>query len=56
MKRRCFIIFSLLNFYIATSVAQVGEYRTDFAVGVNGGYLLNQIGFTPEVPYISSVP
>lgn len=50
MKRRCFIIFSLLNFYIATSVAQVGEYRTDFAVGVNGGYLLNQIGFTPEVP------
>ena len=50
MKRRCFIIFSFFNFYIATSVAQVGEYRTDFAVGVNGGYLLNQIGFTPEVP------
>ena len=50
MKRRCFIIFSLLNFYIATSVAQVGEYRTDFAVGVNGGYLMNKIGFTPDVP------
>ena len=50
MKRRCFIIFSLLNFYIATSVAQVGEYRTDFAVGVNGGYLMNMLGFTPDVP------
>ena len=50
MKRRCFIIFSLLNFYIATSVAQVGEYSTDFAVGVNGGYLMNKIGFTPDVP------
>ena len=50
MKRRCFIIFSLLNFYIATAVAQVGEYRTDFAVGVNGGYLMNKIGFTPDVP------
>lgn len=50
MKRRCFIIFSLLNFYITTSVAQVGEYRTDFAVGVNGGYLMNKIGFTPDVP------
>ena len=50
MKRRCFIIFSLLNFYIATSVAQVGEYRTDFAVGVNGGYVMNKIAFVPDVP------
>lgn len=30
--------------------AQVGEYRTDFAVGVNGGYMMNKISFTPEVP------
>ena len=33
-----------------TIQAQVGEYRTDFAVGVNGGYLLNQVSFTPTVP------
>jgi hypothetical protein len=31
-------------------MAQVGEYRTDFAVGVNGGYLMNKIAFVPEVP------
>ena len=30
--------------------AQVGEYRTDFAVGVNGGYMLSNVSFTPDVP------
>lgn len=29
--------------------AQVGEYRTDLAIGVNGGYVMNKISFTPEV-------
>ena len=30
--------------------AQVGEYRTDFALGVNGGYLMSNISFVPKVP------
>lgn len=30
--------------------AQVGEYRTDFVVGVSGGYVMSNVGFTPEVP------
>ncbi len=30
--------------------AQVGEYRSDLAVGVNGGYVLSNVGFTPTVP------
>lgn len=30
--------------------AQIGEYRTDLAVGVNGGYLLNKISFQPDIP------
>lgn len=30
--------------------AQVGEYRTDLAVGVNGGYMMSSVGFMPEVP------
>ncbi len=29
--------------------AQVGEHRNDFAVGVNGGYLLNKVSFNPTV-------
>lgn len=29
--------------------AQVGQPRTDFAVGVNGGYLINRVSFTPTI-------
>ena len=28
---------------------QIGDHRSDFAVGVNGGYALNNIGFVPKV-------
>jgi len=48
--KRLFFIFSLFHFFIATAVAQVGEYRTDLAVGVNGGYMMSSVGFVPEVP------
>lgn len=30
--------------------AQIGEHRNDLAIGVNGGYVLSNISFTPEVP------
>lgn len=29
--------------------AQVGEYRNDFSVGVNAGYVMSNVGFTPKV-------
>lgn len=29
--------------------AQVGEYRSNFAVGFNGGYMLSNLGFVPRV-------
>ena len=32
-----------------TCQAQIGESRSDLAVGVNGGYLLNTIGFNPTI-------
>ncbi|MBO6144414.1 MAG: PorT family protein [Prevotella sp.] len=47
---KSFLPFVLLSFLPVTASAQVGEYRTDFAVGVNGGYMLTTIGFMPEVP------
>ena len=31
------------------SVAQIGEHRNDFAIGVNAGYTMSNIGFTPKV-------
>ena len=33
-----------------TATAQVGEYRTDFAIGFNGGYSMSSIAFIPKVP------
>ena len=42
--------FCLLTFWPLSLKAQVGEYRTDLAIGVNGGYMLSNIGFIPEVP------
>ena len=48
MRKFLFVFFlSIISF---AAKAQVGEYRTDFAVGVNGGYVLSNIGFQPDVP------
>lgn len=38
--------------YLLTSASahsQIGEHRNDFAVGVNGGYVLSNVGFDPSV-------
>lgn len=29
--------------------AQIGKYRNDMSIGVNGGYILSNVGFTPKV-------
>ena len=48
MKR---IIF-LLALIVETTVgmAQIGEHRSDLSLGINGGYMLTNVGFNPEVP------
>lgn len=39
-----------LSFCSLTTVqAQIGEHRSDFAIGANGGYVLSKVGFTPTV-------
>jgi len=30
--------------------AQIGQYRSDFCVGVNGGYMMSSVGFNPDIP------
>ncbi len=45
-------IFVLLTLFMACHLsleAQVGEHRNDFAIGVNGGYVLSNISFVPTV-------
>lgn len=49
MGNRFIILFvSFLSFALKVS-AQVGEYRNNLSVGVNGGYVLSNVGFTPTV-------
>lgn len=43
-------ILLLLLFVPTLLRAQVGEYRTDLAVGASAGYTLSRVGFIPEVP------
>lgn len=31
------------------SMAQIGEHRNDFTLGVNGGYLMSNVSFNPKV-------
>ena len=48
---RSTILFILLSlFFVITVSAQVGEHRSEMAVGVNGGYVMSNVGFIPKVP------
>ena len=44
------IIISHFSFLTSHSFAQVGEFRNDFSVGFNGGYVLSNIAYVPKVP------
>ncbi len=46
--KRILISFALLLAALSAR-GQVGEYRSDFAVGVSGGYVLNKVSFTPTI-------
>lgn len=48
MKHR-FWLFALVCMTSWHVSAQVGEHRSDFALGLNGGYVLSNVGFTPSV-------
>ena len=44
------IIISHFSFLIPHSSAQVGEFRKDLAVGINGGVAMSSVAFVPKVP------
>lgn len=48
-NRSILCIISLLMLLPLSSLAQVGEHRSDLAIGVNGGYMLSNVGFVPKV-------
>lgn len=50
MLRHTFLFFILILLIPNQEVsAQVGSYRNDFSVGVNGGYVMSSVAFSPKV-------
>lgn len=47
MKRS--VTAAILLLISVASIAQIGKYRNDFAIGVNGGYVLSDVGFEPQI-------
>lgn len=43
------LLFALSLLLPANLKAQVGKHRNDFSLGVNGGYVLGNVGFDPKV-------
>ena len=46
-KLLLFLVASFVAFYDAN--AQIGLHRNDLSIGVNGGYVMSNVGFTPKV-------
>ncbi len=49
MKNIIKLLAVALSFLPLTIAAQVGQHRNDLSVGVNGGYVLSNVGFDPKV-------
>lgn len=44
------LLLTMVLWLTAHSIsAQIGKYRHDMSIGVNGGYVLSDVGFTPKV-------
>lgn len=48
-KRLFLLLFPVCSSWMA-AYAQVGEFRHDLALGVNGGYVMSNVSFVPKVP------
>ena len=50
MKKISSRILAVILFALPlTAAAQIGDHRDALAIGVNGGYVLSNVGFTPSV-------
>ena len=48
--KRIALLFTLFTAFVNIAYSQVGEHRNTFSVGVNGGYVMSNVGFSPKVP------
>jgi hypothetical protein len=50
MQKRLLLPLAFMTFMLLPANGQVGEYRSEFAMGGSAGIVLSQVGFMPEVP------
>lgn len=50
MNKKYIILGAIALAFSYTAQAQIGEHRSDFSIGGNGGYVMSNVGFTPDVP------
>lgn len=51
MRTHLIIYITLITILLpSVAKAQIGEYRNDLSVGVNGGYMMSNVGFNPDIP------
>ncbi len=43
------LIITMMSACHMRSHAQIGDYRNDFSIGVNAGYMMTSVGFSPKV-------
>lgn len=43
------VALAVMSLVAVSSFAQIGKHRNDLSIGVNGGYMMSNIGFTPKV-------
>ncbi len=46
------LLFLLMLFSTITSKAQIGDHRSELSIGINGGYVMSNVGFKPEIPLL----
>lgn len=49
MNHTRYIVAALLMLAVLAAKAQIGQHRNVMSVGVNGGYVMSSVGFTPKV-------
>lgn len=47
---RKYILSLLACLAVTIASAQVGEHRNELSLGVNGGYVMSNVGFNPDIP------
>lgn len=50
IRMKTLVLLAAFHLSCLTASAQIGQYRNELAIGVNGGLTMSSVGFTPTIP------